>query len=134
MGIRLRTGAVVALVVAVLLAVGFVVIAFTAPVVASESTTSDGTTTTTGVTLVQYGGLSVLGIVFAPLVTALVVSACLAFRGRYSVLGPLAWIAAGGLAVIGIAGLASVGLLILPVAIALLVAIALSRGDQVATA
>lgn len=131
MSSRLRTGVVVALGVALVLAIGFVVIAFTAPVIASETTTPSGTSTT-GVTLIEAVGPGVLGIVLAPLIATVVVGGCLAFRERHTVLGPLAWIAAGGLALVGIVGLASIGIFILPVAIALLVAVALSRREQVA--
>lgn len=136
MNVKLRTGVVVSLGVALVLAIGFVLIGFLAPVIASETTTSDGAGdgTPTGITLVAALGPSVLGIVLAPLVVTLVVAGCLAFRDRYPVLGPLAWIAAGGLALVGVAGLLSVGIFILPVAIALLVAITLDRRGAAATA
>lgn len=125
-GVRMRTGVVVALGVALIWSLALAVAAFTLPVYSGEIVTESGSTSTTA-TLVEINGMGVLGVVLAPLAATLVVAALVVMRRRRPVLGALAWVTVSLLAVLTVAALASIGLFFLPVVIALAVAVALSK-------
>lgn len=125
-GVRMRTGVVVALGVALIWSLALAVGAFALPVYNGEVVTDSGSTSTTA-TLVEINGIGVLGVVLAPLAATLVVAALVVMRRRRPVLGALAWVTVSLLAVLTVAALASIGLFFLPVVIALAVAVALSK-------
>jgi hypothetical protein len=93
--------------------VGLVVAAPTLPVYGS------------GATLVEVNGAGVLWVVTVPLVAALVVAGCLATGGR-TVRG-MAWAVTSLVAMLGLLALLTIGIAIVPVAVALAVALIASR-------
>ncbi|ROR93505.1 hypothetical protein EDD28_2921 [Salana multivorans] len=125
-GTRPRTGAVVALVVALTWSLVVVVAALALPVYSGETTSSDGGTVSTRATLVEVNGTGVLGIVLAPLLASVLVAAMVWGRRRWPALGTLAWVATVALGLLALAGIMSVGVFLLPVVLALAVAILLS--------
>lgn len=126
-GRTLRPGVVAALGFALIWSIGLVVIAFVVPLYAGSTTTSDGATIDTTGTLVEVNGLGVLGVVLAPLAGSVMTALMIALRDRYPIAGVLAWISAVGVALLALAGFRTIGTFILPVGLALIVAVALSR-------
>jgi len=116
----------VALVVALTWSLVVVVAALALPVYSGETTSSDGGTVSTRATLVEVNGTGVLGVVLAPLLASVLVAAMVWGRRRWPALGALAWAATVALGLLALAGIMSVGVFLLPVVLALAVAILLS--------
>jgi hypothetical protein len=122
----------IALAAATLWSLALLVAALTVPVYSesSSTTTSDGSSMeeTTSATLVEVNGTAVLVTLAIPLVASLVVAVVLFARqrvaeGRGAWLGVVAWLAVAVCGALALLGLLSIGVFVLPVAVALAVAV-----------
>lgn len=126
-----RRGARIALLVAAVLSLGLVVWAFTFPAYQGLETRGGVTTETTS-TLIEVNGSGAIVPILVPLVvTALV--AVLLLRVREPVARVGAWALVGLLTIFAVLAMFSIGMYVLPVAIALAVAVAWPRAAPEAT-
>jgi hypothetical protein len=126
----------VALALAALWGAGLVVAAVTLPVYAVESggvaPGGELLTSSGSATLVGVNGPGVLLVAAAPLAATVLVAALLSARPRHRAARMAAWAPVGLLAGLAVLGLASVGAFLLPVVVAL--AVAVDAGPAPATA
>lgn len=126
----------VALALAAVWGAGLVLAAVTLPVYAVESgaASPDGAIVTSmgSATLVEVNGPAVLLVAAAPLAATVLVAALLRARPRHRVARLAAWAPVGLLAGLAVLGLASVGAFLLPVVVALAVAVDAAPAPAVA--
>jgi hypothetical protein len=134
-GVGMRPRARLAVAFAALWSVGLLVGAVTLPAYSGSSagTTADGqpTGSTTSSTLVEVNGRGVLVPLAIPLIATVVVATLLLLRGRAAAallpwLVAAAWLAVAACGALAVLGLLSIGFFVLPVAVALGIAVASS--------
>ena len=114
-----------ALVVAGLWSLVIIVAGFTLPVYASESGSSSGVVTDGSRTIVGVNGPVAIIVVCVPLLATLLVWGTLVLRARLHTraAAPVAWLLVGMLAVFTLMSIVSIGVAVVPVTLALVVAV-----------